>query len=345
MKAVVIREFGPPEVMRLEDMSTPAPGPGEVLVRVHAVSVNRTLDLAVRAGTYPARVELPHILGVDPSGVVAAVGQNVTTRRPGDRVITLQILRPATATAGPQILGVHAWGGYAEYVKVPAEATHPIPDGVDFVTATVVSRHAPVALSMLRDDAKVGPEDWILVMGAAGGLGSAGVQAAKHLGATVIAAAGSDDRVRAALELGADFGINYRAQDLTHETRRITGGRGVDVVFENIGDPDLFPRAFASLARDGRLITAGGHGGGTVPLDVKQLYMNGITVRGSVGRIRPADLDVALRAAAEGRYRVLVDRVLPLSDAALAHRIVDERSGTGKVVLRPLGAPARLPDE
>ena len=335
MKAMVIHEFGPPEVMRLEETRTPVPGPGEVLIRVHAVSVNRTLDLAVRAGRYPARVELPHILGVDPSGVVAAVGENVTTRKAGDRVITLQILRPATATAGPLILGVHAWGGYAEYVRVPVEATHPLPEDIDFVTATVVSRHAPVALSMLRDDAKVGPDDWILVMGAAGGLGSAGVQVAKHLGAKVIAAAGSDERVRAALELGADFGVNYRRQDLGQETRRITRGRGVDVVFENIGDPDLFPKAFASLARNGRLITAGGHGGGTVPLDVKQLYMNGITVMGSVGRITPGDLDVALRAAAEGRYRVLVDRVLPLGDAALAHRIVEERSGTGKVVLQP----------
>jgi NADPH:quinone reductase len=335
MKAMVIHEFGPPEVMRLEEMRTPAPGPGEVLIRVHAVSVNRTLDLAVRVGSYPARVELPHILGVDPSGVVAAVGENVTTRKVGDRVITLQILRPATATAGPLILGVHAWGGYAEYVRVPVEATHPLPEDIDFVTATVVSRHAPVALSMLRDDAKVGPDDWILVMGAAGGLGSAGVQVAKHLGAKVIAAAGSDERVRAALELGADFGVNYRRQDLTQETRRITRERGVDVVFENIGDADLFPKAFASLARNGRLITAGGHGGGTVPLDVKQLYMNGITVMGSVGRITPGDLDVTLRAAAEGRYSVLVDRVLPLGDAVLAHRIVEERSGTGKVVLEP----------
>ena len=332
---MVIREFGPPEVMRLEETGTPAPGPGEVLVRVHAVSVNRTLDLAVRAGTYPARVALPHVLGVDPSGVVAAVGENVTTRTPGDRVIALQILRPPTAGAGPQILGVHAWGGYAEYVRLPVEATHPLPDGVDFVTATVVSRHAPVALSMLRDEARLGPGDWILVMGAAGGLGSAGVQAAKQLGATVIAAAGSDDRVRAALELGADFGVNYRARDLADEARRLTGGRGVNVVFENIGDPELFPKAFASLARGGRLITAGAHGGGTVPLDVKHLYLNGITVIGTVGRIGPGDLDIALRAAAAGRYRVLVDRVLPLGQAALAHRIVEARSGTGKVVLQP----------
>jgi NADPH2:quinone reductase len=335
MKAVVIREFGPPEVMRLEDVPTPVPGPDEVLIRVHAVSVNRTLDLAVRAGTYAVPAALPHILGVDPSGVVTAVGSGVTIRKVGDRVVTRQILRPATATEGPAILGVHAWGGYAEYVKVPVGATHPIPGGLDFVTATVVARHAPTALSMLRDVARLTADEWVLVMGASGGLGIAGIQVAKSLGAKVIAAAGADDRVRAAVELGADGGVNYRSQDLTAETRRITGGRGVDVVFENIADPALFPKAFASLARRGRLITAGAHGGGTVPLDVKSLYLNGLTVIGSTGQVTPDDLTLTLQAAAEGRHRVLVDRVLPLADAVQAHRMVDARTGIGKVVLQP----------
>ena len=340
MKAVVIREFGAPEVMRLEEMDTPEPGPDEVLVRVHAVSVNRTLDLAVRAGAYAVTPVLLHVLGVDPSGIVAAVGPGVNTRKVGDRVVTRQLLRPATATEGPAILGVHAWGGYAEYVKVPASATHPIPDGLDFITATVVARHAPTALSMLRDVAKVGTGEWVLVMGASGGLGIAGIQVAKSLGAHVIAAAGADERVSAAVSLGADAGINYRSQDLTSEVRRITGGRGVNVVFENVADADLFHRAFASLAREGRLITAGAHADGTVPLDVKSLYLNSITVIGSTGRITPEDLTLTLQAAAEGQHRVLIDRVLPLSAAVQAHRIVADRSGTGKIVLQPVAGTA-----
>jgi len=335
LKAIVIREFGPPEVMRLEDVPTPEPSPGEVVVRVHAVSVNRTLDLILRAGAYALPIELPHVLGVDPAGVVSAVGPGVDTPRVGDRVVTMQFVRQASPTSFPVVLGLHVWGGYAEYVKVPAAVTHPIPDGVDFVSACVVSRHAPVALSMLRDGARLRAGEWVLVMGAAGGLGSAGVQAAKVLGAKVIAAAGSPERVRAAVALGADAGVDYRAQDLTDEVMRATAGRGADVVFENIGDPVLFPKAFAALARNGRLITAGAHGGGTVPLDVKKLYLNAITVIGSFGRILREDVDLALRAAAEGRYRALVDRVLPLESAAEAHRLVAARSGIGKIVLQP----------
>ncbi len=335
MKAIVIREFGPPEVMRLEDVATPEPGPGEVVVRVHAVSVNRTLDLILRSGKYSLPITLPHVLGVDPAGVVSAVGPGVESPKVGERVVTMQFVKQASPTSFPVVLGLHVWGGYAEYVKVPAAVTHPIPEGVDFAHACVISRHAPVALSMLRDGARVKAGETVLVMGAAGGLGSAGVQAAKLMGARVIAAAGAPERVRAALEVGADVGVDYRAQDLTEEVMRATGGHGADVVFENIGDPVLFPRAFAALARNGRLITAGAHGGGTVPLDIKKLYLNAITVIGSFGRIIRDDVDLALRAAADGRYRALIDRVLPLAHAAEAHRRVAERSGIGKVVLQP----------
>src|SRR5262249_39277194 len=168
-----------------------------------------------------------------------------------------------------------------------------------------------------------------------GGLGSAGVQIARDLGAKVIAAAGAEARVKAAIDLGADVGVDYRAQDLTEAVLRITGGRGVDVVFENIADPDLFPRALAALAGHGGLVTAGAHGGGTVSLDVQRLYLRGITVIGSVGRAGADDVAGCLRAAADGHHRVLIDRVLPLAEAALAHRIVAQRSGTGKVVLQP----------
>jgi NADPH2:quinone reductase len=334
LKAIVIREFGPPGVMRLEEVETPEPGPGEVLIKVHAVSVNRTLDLVVRAGNYARRVNLPMVLGVDPSGVIAAVGPEVSDRKVGDRVVATLRLSQASATEPPRLLGVHTWGGYAEYVKVAAASTSLIPDGLDFATATVVARHAPTAFHLLRDRAKLAAGEWVLVMGAAGGLGSAGVQAARYLGGKVIAAAGADERVQVGLDLGAEAGVNYRAQDLTTEVLRITEGRGVNVVFENIGDPELFSKAFAALARGGRLVTAGGHGGGIVPLDVNRLYMNHISVIGGTGDAA-TDVATSLQAAAEGKYKAIIDRVLPLADAALAHEIVEARAGIGKMVLDP----------
>jgi NADPH:quinone reductase-like Zn-dependent oxidoreductase len=232
------------------------------------------------------------------------------------------------------LLGVDTWGTYAEFVKVPASTVQIVPDALDFITAAVVGRHGPLALTQLRDRAQVKPGEWVLVMGAAGGLGSALVQAAKYLGARVIAAAGSDERVAAALQLGADEGINYRSQDLTAEARRITNGTGVNVVLDNIGDPVTFPKALASLGFQGRLVTAGGHGGGTVPLDVKYLYLNVITIFGNP--IDTADnFKLALRLASEGKLKVLIDKVLPLEDARRAHEIVEARQGIGKVVLTP----------
>jgi NADPH:quinone reductase len=334
MKAMVMREFGPPEVMRLEEVPAPQPGPGEVLVRVHAVSVNRTLDLIVRSGKYPRPIALPHVLGVDPTGVVAAVGPGVSDRKVGDRVTSFLRLDTGPPSGTAVLLGVTVWGGYAEYVALPARCTYLVPDNVDFATATIVARHAPLAFSMLRDKAKVAPGEWVLVMGAAGGLGSAAVQAAKYLGAKVIVAAGSDERVRAAMELGGDAGINYRGGDLTAEARRLTGGRGVDIVLENIGDPELFAKAFLSLGRGGRLVTAGSHGGGIVPVNVSHLYFNHITIMGWTGQT-DADVNDSLKAASEGRFRVLIDRVMPLAEAAEAHRIVGGREGLGKVILEP----------
>ena len=334
MKAVVIREFGGPEVMHLEDVPVPMPTAGEVLLKVESVSVNRTLDLAVRAGRYARTVSLPHVLGADPSGTIAAIGEGVTSRKIGDCVATSPRIKAATATQGPVMLGVQVWGGYAQYVVLPAANTHLIPEGLDFDAATIVARHAPLAFNLLTQKAKVTAGEWVLIMGAAGGLGSAGVQVAKYLGANVIAAAGADDRVEAAKKLGADFGVNYRSTDLADDVSRITGGRGVDVVFENVGDADLFPKAFASIARNGRLVTAGAHAGGIVPLDLNRLYLNYVTIIGSTAQ---ADTDVerSLDIATKGHLDVLIDRVMPLSEAAAAHALVAERAGLGKIVLKP----------
>lgn len=318
--------------MRLEEVPTPEPGPGEVLVEVAAVSVNRTLDCIVRSGKYPRPVKLPHIPGVDPVGTIVVLGNGVTSRKLGDRVaISLHLNRPGEPL---NLLGIDTWGGYAQYVKLPAANTYLIPQGLDFETATVVARHAPLAHNMLREKVKLKADEWVLVMGAAGGLASFLVQIAKQIGAKVIAAAGTDHHVEVAREFGAQHGINYRMQDLTAEVMKFTGGKGVQAVCENIGDPDLFPKAFAALGPRGRLVTAGGHGGGTVPLSIFNLYVKGITIFGSTDQT-DADMEWSLKAAADGHLRALIDQVLPLSEAVRAHQIVEGRQGTGKVLLAP----------
>ncbi len=336
MKAVVMHEFGGADVLKYENVEKPVAGPGEAIVEVHAVSVNRTLDLTLRAGDYVKEVTLPHIPGVDPSGIVVEAGEGVDDPRVGDRVFVAPWReRPGTPSIS---VGVQLPGGYAQYVKAPAHAIAPIPDDLDYVAATVAGRHLGAAILSLRDTARVKPGEWILIMGASGGLGSAGVQVGKHLGARVICAAGSDDRVDAAVALGADAGVNYRAEELTKRVRELTGGKGVDVVFENIGDPDLFPRAFRSLGREGRLVTSGAHGGGVVDLDVEHLFRNRIMIKGVLGSSRDS-IAAALAQAPEMDFKPLIDRILPLAEAAQAHRLVGERVVSGKVILDPWAEP------
>ncbi len=344
MKAMVIREFGSPEVMQWEEVPTPKPGAGEVLVKVHAVSVNQTLDLHVREGQGNYGTPLPHVLGVDPSGKVVELGRGVDDIKVNQRVAAYGPVRCGVCErciemdfelcTGPRMLGVQCWGGYAEYLCLPAHNWIPIPDNLPFPEATLVTRHFPLAFGEARLAAINGGE-WALVMGAAGGLGSCIVQALKTLGVQVIAGAGADERVEACLFLGADYGVNYRTKDLELEIKSITDGKGVDAIFENIGDPDLFPAAFSCLARGGRLVTAGSHGGGTVLLDVRMLYQNRLKVMSGLGADRMEDLERSLHLAADGAFKLLIDRVMPLRESAEAHRLVDKNESVGKVVLLP----------
>ena len=209
-----------------------------------------------------------------------------------------------------------------------------LPDEISFAEGTVITRHFPMAFNLLASKADIKPGEWVLVMGATGALGSSCVQVAKMLGARIIAGAGSDERMEAAKKYGADFGVNYRRQNLAEEIMNLTDGNGVDVVCENIADPTLWPGAFNSLAMGGRLVTAGAHGGGNVNLDVKRLYMKRLRIIGAAGT-HPFDVDKALEAAAAGRIRAIIDRTLPLSEAAEAHRILERNQTLGKIILDP----------
>ncbi len=345
MRAVVIETFGGPEVLRLAEVPAPRPAPYELVIAVRAVSINRSFDLLVRRDGNNRNVVLPHVLGADPVGTVAAVGGEVEGFAPGDRVVAASSIYcgrcrecqdgDQSSCRAPVHVGVHRWGGYAERVAVPAASAYRIPAGLSDADACVVARHAPAAYNQLVDKTALRPGEWVLVMGAAGALGSFCVQVAKRLGGRVIAAAGADSRVEAALRLGADRGVNYRTQNLRDAVLEITGGEGVDVVCENIGDPALWDAAFDSMAQRGRLVTMGAHGGGRVALDLRKLYARRLRLIGSAGVSRK-NVDDALAAAARGALTALVDSIHPLEDAAMQHRRLEEdRSVVGKVILDP----------
>lgn len=320
MKAILMHEYGEPDVLKYEEVEQPSAEPGEVLIKVHAVTINRTLDLWIREGTSGYDPQLPVILGMDSAGTIESLGEGVEGFKHGDRVAA--ILRPPIGH------------GYAEFVTASADKTYHVPESVDYPTAAAVSRHFPMAYSLCRA-ADLQKDQWVLIMGAAGSLGAAAVQVAKHRGAHVIAAAGSDSRAESALALGADACINYRSSDITTNALSITEGQGVNAVFENIADPDLWPGAFNSLAKNGTLVTVGAHGGGDVTLDVRRLYRDGLTIKSGLWYTHAGDADNALALAAAGSYRAEIHTVLPLSQAPEAHRIASRSDTLGKVVMDP----------
>jgi NADPH:quinone reductase-like Zn-dependent oxidoreductase len=344
VKGVIMREFGPPSVLHYEDLPMPHPGPGEVLLHVGAVSVNRSFDVMVRQDGNERRPILPLVLGNDTAGVVVELGPGVDDVKVGDRMAVWRSY-PCGACAycqkgdfsgclHKQMMGVHRWGGYAEYVAAPASVLYPLPPTLPLIDATVILRHGPTAHALAAKRANLRPGECALVMGAAGGLGTMLVQVARRLGARVIAGAGSDERVASACGLGADDGVNYRAKDLTQEVMRVTDGRGVDVVFENISDPVLWPGALASLAYDGRLVTIGAHGGGVVPLNVRHLYGRHLSVLGGVSAGMD-DIQWALDEAAAGHIKAVVGATLPLEQAATAHEMLESSAVVGKIILVP----------
>src|SRR4029077_12679794 len=246
MKAIVMHRYGPPDVLEYETVPDPEPRAGEICIRVHAATVNRVLDVSVRAGNERARgAILPLIPGVDCAGVVDAVGSAVTRWRKGMRVAAAGVMpldicpEDGAGYDGPTgMMGIKRPGGFAEMVAVPACAAIELPDGLDFHHAAVITRHVPTAWNLLVNVAELKVGESVLIMGAGGNLGSIGIQIAKNvIGANVIAAAGSDARVASGLALGADHGVNYNLADLQAEVMRLTGGKGVDVLYDNLPIP------------------------------------------------------------------------------------------------------------
>ena len=342
---MVLREFGPPEVLRLEEVPTPVPGPGDVLIAVRAVSVNRTLDLIVRSGKYPRPINLPHVLGVDPSGIVAAVGEGVRTRKVGDRVTTYLRLDASGGPGGAaSLLGLTVWGGYAEYVTVPAGQLLPHPVGLDLQDSAGVPEVACTVWSNLAMTAHLSRGQLLLMHGGASGVGSHAIQVARALGARVAVTAGSAAKLESCRELGAEILINYRDEDFVERVREATDGAGADVIFDIMGASYL-DRNLDALAADGRLIIIGMQGGMKGELNIGKLLSKRASVTGTTLRGRPTSgphskSEVVAEVTrsvwpmiADGRVRPVIGARLPIQEAAEAHRLLSSGQVTGKIVL------------
>jgi NADPH:quinone reductase-like Zn-dependent oxidoreductase len=340
VKAVVLHQHGGPEVLKYSDAPEPAIGARDVLVRVRACALNH-LDLWVRAGLPNVPIPLPHIPGSDVAGEVAEIGADVTNVRVGQRVL----LAPGvTCGKCPACLagldnrcrqftnlGYLIDGGCAEFVGVPEVNCMPYPDNLFFEEAAAVPLVFQTAWHMLIGRAELQPGEDVLIMGAGSGVGTAAIQIAKFFGARVIATAGTDEKLAKGRELGADHLINHKSQKIREEVRRITGKRGVDVVFEHVGTA-TWDDSVASLAPSGRLVTCGATTGYDAKIDLRFLFSRQLSLMGSYMGTK-SELLIVLKLVAAGKLKPVIDRVFPLAEAAAAHAYLESGQQFGKVVL------------
>ncbi len=340
MKAVYFDTHGGVDVLKYGDRPDPVISDNEVLVRLKAASINH-LDIWVRQGLPGIPIPLPHILGNEGAGEVAAVGKNVKHVKPGDRVLVTPGLNCGECTycsagwdsACPQykLTGFQVDGCYAELVKAPAHNILPISKKFSFEEWASIPLVFITAYHMLFTRAGLKTGETVLVQAGGSGIGIAAIQLAKQAGARVITTAGSDEKLAKAKSLGADFGINYKKEDTAKRVLDITGGKGVDVVFEHIG-PETWDASMKCLGKLGRLVTCGATSGPKVEIDLRFLYMKQLTILGSyMGGRR--ELDKALALFEAGKLKPVVDKIFPLKDARAAHEYMLDRKNFGKIVL------------
>jgi len=323
MKAVLCKAYGPPSSLVVEDIASPIPGPGQVLVAVHAAGVNFP-DTLIIQGKYQFKPELPFSPGAEVSGIVKAVGEGVSQPQIGDRVI-------ATAT----------WGGYAEEVVVQADRVIPMPQGIDYETAAAFLMAYGTSYHALKDRGQLVAGETVLVLGASGGVGLAAVEIAKALGARVIAAASTEDKLAVCRQHGADETINYATENLRERIKSLTNGRGVDVVYDPVGG-ELSEPALRAMAWRGRFLVVGFAAGAIPALPLNLTLLKGCAIVGvfwgafvqNEPQRHAAALDELVRWLQDGRLKPRISGVYPLERCAEALQHVMDRKVTGKVVLR-----------
>ena len=323
MRHVAMREPGPPDVLTVTEGPVPAPGPGDVLIRVRYAGVNRP-DCIQRTGNYPAPPGASPILGLEVAGTVAAVGAGVTAWQVGDEVCAL--------TPG---------GGYAEYCVAPAGHCLPVPRGLSLLEAAGLPENAFTVWHNVFERGKLAAGETILIHGGTSGIGYTAIQYAKAFGAKVIATVGSDDKAAFCRKIGADHAINYRTQDFVAEVATITHKKGVEVILDMVGG-DYIPRNLRCIALEGRLVIIAFLHGSKVEADWMPIMLKRLTVTGSTMRASPVERKVAIANAlrervwplyASGKVAAVIHRVFPLDQAAQAHALMESSKHVGKIML------------
>src|SRR5437763_13412370 len=322
VKAVLCKQYGPPETLVVEELPSPRAGPGEAVVSVKAASVNFP-DVLIIQNKYQFKPPLPFSPGSELAGIVKEVGSGVSGWKPGDRVIAFT-----------------TYGAFAEEVKTEAARLLPLPAGMDFVTGAAFLLTYATSDHALRDRGALKSGETLLVLGAAGGVGLAAIEIGEALGARVIACASSDDKLAVCREHGADAGINYATEDLRERVKALTEGKGVDVVYDPVGGAYTEP-AFRSLAWRGRLLVVGFAAGEIPKLPLNLPLLKGASVVGvfwgDFARREPqrfrASVEQLGRWYREGQLRPHVPETLPLAQAAEAIKLLASRQGKGKSVL------------
>ncbi len=340
VKAIRVHEHGGIDKLVIDTLPAPAPKSSEVVVKIKATSVNH-LDIWVRAGIPGVKFPLPIVLGSDGAGVVTETGSEVADLQAGDRVL----ISPATSCGTCEeclsgrdnscrqykILGEHCDGVDAELVSVRRDNVFKLPDNVSFDDAAASALVFITAYQMLVDKANIRPMEEVLVMGAGSGVGTAAIQIAKLYGARVIAVAGSDAKLEKAKALGADELINYNSGSISQAVRRLTGKRGVDIVFEHTGQA-TWKESILSVRRGGRIVTCGATTGPDAVTDLRQLFGRQLTIYGSTMGSK-SRLYVLLDLLSKKKFRSVIDRSLPFTEVQEAHRVVETRQHFGKIVL------------
>ena len=342
MKAVVIHEHGGTDKLKIEEIETPSPAHDEVLVQVKACALNH-LDLWVRKGVPGQRMPLPMIPGSDIAGVVKKTGANVRGVTTGDRVVIapgVSCGRCAQCLGGRDnlcdsygILGENRDGGCAEYVCVPGVNVLPIPGKLNFNQAAAVPLVFLTAWHMLVARAQVRPGEDVLVHAAGSGVGSAGIQIARLLGARVLATGGTDAKLKKARDLGADETINYKKLDFFEEIKRITRRRGVDVILDHIG-ADTWSKNIRLLKMGGRLVTCGVTSGFEVATDIRYIFFRRLSILGSTMGTKGELLQI-MTLMKRGALEPIIDSSFPLDQIAAAHKRMEDRKGFGKIIVNP----------